>query len=172
MGCFTVEGGKPLSGEVVIQGAKNSVLPILAATLLSGGQCCLEHCPRLRDVDASVRILQELGCGVQWQGTALTVDAADIERAVIPHGLMREMRSSAIFLGAMLARCGRAELSYPGGCDALWCRPTGNLPGIDIQQKTLPVTRAASFCICLLTGTALIVCMVGKVCGDVWRGGN
>ena len=117
MGYFAVEGGRPLSGEVTIQGAKNSVLPILAATLLAAGECVLEKCPRLTDVDASVRILESLGCRAYWQENALVVDTANIGGAVISDALMREMRSSAIFLGAMLARCGQAELSYPGGCE-------------------------------------------------------
>ena len=117
MSCFAVTGGRKLSGEVTIQGAKNSVLPILAATLLSRGQCVLENCPRLRDVMASVQILQSLGCRTWWQGNTLVVDTEYISDAVIPDALMREMRSSAIFLGAMLARCGEAELSYPGGCE-------------------------------------------------------
>ena len=117
MSYFAVEGGRPLSGEVTIQGAKNSVLPILAATLLTGGECVLEKCPRLTDVDASVRILESLGCRAYWQEDALVVDTANIGGAAISHALMREMRSSAIFLGAMLARCGQAELSYPGGCE-------------------------------------------------------
>ena len=117
MSCFAVTGGRKLSGEVTIQGAKNSVLPILAATLLSRGQCVLENCPRLRDVMASIQILQSLGCRTWWQGNTLVVDTEYISDAVIPDALMREMRSSAIFLGAMLARCGEAELSYPGGCE-------------------------------------------------------
>ena len=69
MSCYVVEGGRPLSGEVSIQGAKNSVLPILAAALLCGGVCLLENCPWLRDVDASCRILEELGCTVQRRVT-------------------------------------------------------------------------------------------------------
>ena len=117
MSCYVVEGGRPLSGEVSIQGAKNSVLPVLAAALLSGGVCLLENCPWLRDVDASCRILEELGCTVRRQGKTLEVDAAAVEKASVPDVLMREMRSSAIFLGALLARCGWAELSYPGGCE-------------------------------------------------------
>ena len=117
MSCFSVTGGKKLSGEVTIQGAKNSVLPILAATLLCRGQCVLENCPRLRDVEASSRILQSMGCLARWQDDALVVDTAQMSEPVIPDDLMREMRSSAIFLGAILARCGEAELSYPGGCE-------------------------------------------------------
>lgn len=112
-----VRGGVPLEGDVRIQGAKNSVLPILAATLLTGDQVTLRNCPRLRDVEASVQILRTLGCAVWWEGEDLTVSAGSISSCTVPDALMREMRSSAIFLGAILARCGQAELSYPGGCE-------------------------------------------------------
>ena len=117
MGQLFIKGGSRLCGEVNIQGAKNSVLPILAATLLAGGEVELRGCPRLRDVDASIRILQALGCDAHWEGTSLIVDTTTLRYFVVPDTLMREMRSSAIFLGAILARCGRAELSYPGGCE-------------------------------------------------------
>ena len=117
MSQLLVQGGRPLRGEVAIQGAKNSVLPILAATLLTAGQVEVRNCPRLRDVDASVRILQSLGCQARWEGTSLLVDTAGLNGCAISDTLMREMRSSAIFLGAILARCGQAELSYPGGCE-------------------------------------------------------
>lgn len=117
MNQLLVSGGNRLQGEVRIQGAKNSVLPILAATLLTGQQVVLQNCPRLRDVDASVRILQSLGCEARWEGGALVVDTAGMNACAISDELMREMRSSAIFLGAILARWGRAELSYPGGCE-------------------------------------------------------
>ncbi len=112
-----VEGGHPLSGEVEVQGAKNSVLPILAACLLCGDTCRIEHCPRLSDVETTVEILRHLGCGAHWEGAALVVDSRSMTRHDIPDNLMRRMRSSVIFLGAILARCGRAEISYPGGCE-------------------------------------------------------
>ena len=121
MSQLLIGGGHRLDGEVAIQGAKNSVLPILAATLLTGGQVELRGCPRLRDVDASVEILRALGCDARWEGGSLTVDTAGLNGCTISDILMREMRSSVIFLGAILARCGQAELSYPGGCDVLWC---------------------------------------------------
>ena len=117
MSQLLVLGGRPLRGEVAIQGAKNSVLPILAATLLTAGQVEVRNCPRLRDVDASVRILRALGCKARWEGGSLLVDTAGLNGCAISDILMREMRSSAIFLGAILARCGQAELSYPGGCE-------------------------------------------------------
>ena len=112
-----ITGGRPLEGEVPIQGAKNSVLPILAATLLARGQVVLEGCPRLRDVDASIAILRYLGCIARWEGDSLVVDTASMDGCAISEELMRRMRSSAIFLGAVLGRWGRAELSYPGGCE-------------------------------------------------------
>ena len=110
-------GGRRLSGEVTIQGAKNSVLPILAATLLTADTVVLRRCPRLKDVEASIRILEALGCTARWQGDALVVDTAGMNGCAIPDALMREMRSSVIFLGAILARCGQAALSSPGGCE-------------------------------------------------------
>jgi len=114
---YVIEGGKCLSGSVRVQGAKNSVLPILAATILHNGTSVIHRCPRLRDVDASVRILRHLGCRVEWEGDSLVVDATTVTGCGIPDHLMREMRSSVIFLGAILSRCGRAELSLPGGCE-------------------------------------------------------
>ena len=117
MSQLLVRGGSRLTGEVTIQGAKNSVLPILAATLLAGGPVELRGCPRLRDVDASIRILETLGCGARGEGDSLLVDTTGLNSCTISDVLMREMRSSAIFLGAILARCGQAELSYPGGCE-------------------------------------------------------
>ena len=117
MSQLIIRGGHPLSGEVTVQGAKNSVLPILAATLLNRGETVLRGCPRLRDVEASISILHHLGCQARWERDALVVNTADMERSEISDSLMREMRSSAIFLGAILARCGQADLSYPGGCE-------------------------------------------------------
>jgi len=114
---YSLEGGRPLSGEIVVQGAKNSVLPILAASILSGETCRIQHCPRLSDVDTTVEILRHLGCRVRWEGDALLVDASCVTRWDIPDSLMRRMRSSVIFLGAILSRCGQAEISYPGGCE-------------------------------------------------------
>lgn len=112
-----ITGGKRLSGEVYIHGAKNSVLPILAATVLVPGTCVIRNCPRLSDVDASLTILEHLGCKTVRQGDAVTVDASQLSGCKVPDALMREMRSSVIFLGAILARTGRAELNLPGGCE-------------------------------------------------------
>ena len=114
---IVIHGGCRLEGILPVQGAKNSVLPVLAATILHPGITVLRGCPRLSDVEASVRILRHLGCRADWQGEELVVDTSSMNRWDIPDHLMREMRSSVIFLGAILARLGRAEMSYPGGCE-------------------------------------------------------
>lgn len=125
-----IEGGKKLSGEMVIQGSKNSALPILAATLLIKGQTIIHNCPYLSDVNAAIRILTKLGCNCKREGRTVTVDASTIMCDTIPVGLMREMRSSVVFLGAILSRCKMATVSAPGGCE-LGPRP------IDLHLKAL-----------------------------------
>ena len=117
MSYYEIQGGRPLFGAVTIHGAKNSILPILAACLLVPGQSVIHNCPDLSDVSATLDILRLLGCRVDREGDTVTVDASALTRVDIPEGLMREMRSSVIFLGALLARLGAAELSYPGGCE-------------------------------------------------------
>lgn len=123
-----VTGGRRLSGTVPVQGAKNAVLPILAATVLIDGSCELENCPALRDVTASLNILRHLGCRVEQEGDRVRVDATGAAGCTVSDRLMREMRSSFIFVGAMAARCGKAEITYPGGCE-LGARP------IDLHLK-------------------------------------
>ncbi len=117
MSVFEIEGGRRLAGEIDVQGAKNSSLPILAATLLGKGEHVIHNCPRLSDVDAAVEILRYLGCKVTREGNTLIVDSRDVNRWDIPEELMQEMRSSIVFLGAILARMGKAKLSMPGGCE-------------------------------------------------------
>ncbi len=112
-----IVGGRPLSGALTVHGAKNSVLPILAATVLVPGISVIHNCPRLSDVTASLSILEHLGCKTCQVGDTVTVDATYIDRCDVPDELMREMRSSVIFLGAILARTGCAKLNLPGGCE-------------------------------------------------------
>ena len=114
---YIIDGGRRLSGSAVIQGAKNSALPILAATVLTDGECVIHNCPDITDVDATVRILRYLGCRVKREGHTLTVDSSSVSRYDIPDELMRQMRSSVIFLGAIIGRMGMAEISAPGGCE-------------------------------------------------------
>lgn len=117
MSLFTITGGRPLSGSLAVHGAKNSILPILAASILCPGVCTVHNCPPLSDVEASLAILRHLGCQVRRQEDSVSVDARTLTRWDIPDSLMREMRSSILFLGAILGRLGRAELTFPGGCE-------------------------------------------------------
>ena len=106
MSCYHIRGGRPLEGRLTVQGAKNSALPILAATLLAPGESVIENCPHLSDVDAALAILTGLGCRVWRRGDTVGVDASALAGAEISRELMEEMRSSVVFLGAMLARMG------------------------------------------------------------------
>ena len=117
MTIYEITGGNRLCGECSVQGSKNSALPILACTLLCGGETAVRNCPLLSDVEATVNILRHLGCAVKREGHTVLVDSAVVTADDIPDQLMREMRSSVIFLGAILARNGRAVLSTPGGCE-------------------------------------------------------
>ena len=131
MSRFQIEGGRPLFGSLEVQGAKNSVLPILAAALLAEeGESVIRNCPVLSDVTDTLEILKCLGCKVSREGNAVRVDASRLRGECVPRELAGRMRSSVIFLGALLARRGRACLALPGGCE-LGPRP------IDLHLKAL-----------------------------------
>ena len=114
---LVIQGGRHLEGEIIVQGAKNSALPIAAASLLCDGEIWLENCPRLSDVYAACRILTNLGCRCRMQEHTVTVDAHGMDSSEIPEQFMCEMRSSIIFLGTVLGRMGTCTLGYPGGCE-------------------------------------------------------
>ena len=112
-----IEGEKRISGEISVQGAKNSALPLLAACVLPKGEVTLHNCPRLSDVFASCRILSCLGCKCKIDGNTVNVNTLGLSSSYVPDGLMREMRSSIVFMGAILGRTGKCSLSFPGGCE-------------------------------------------------------
>ncbi|MCM1364675.1 MAG: UDP-N-acetylglucosamine 1-carboxyvinyltransferase [Faecalibacterium sp.] len=117
MESIVINGGNKLRGEIDIQGSKNSVLPILAACVVVDGVSVIHNCPKLTDVDAAIKILEHIGCEVKRENHTLTVDSRNVSCYNIPTSLMREMRSSIVFLGSVISRLGRAELSLPGGCE-------------------------------------------------------
>lgn len=117
MSKLIIEGGHRIDGCVDIHGAKNSVLPVLAATVLCKGTCEIHNCPELSDVATSVKILENLGCKCVLENGTAVVDASAPATYSIPDSLMREMRSSVVFLGAILGRMGSAVISSPGGCE-------------------------------------------------------
>lgn len=126
---YIIQGGNPLCGTITVQGAKNAVLPILAASVLAEGKTVIHNCPDIYDVKITLEILQHLGCKTERDGHTVTIDSSQITTYVIPEELTRKMRSSVIFTGAVLARLGVTKCSYPGGCE-LGLRP------IDIHLKS------------------------------------
>ena len=116
MDIWRIRGGRKLEGVCFVQGSKNASLPILAASILEPCESELQNVPQLRDIDAALRILRHLGCVAEQRDNEVYINARGVTNCSIPHKLMLEMRSSVIFMGALLARCGEARLSPPGGC--------------------------------------------------------
>lgn len=111
-----IYGGNLLRGETKIQGSKNAVLPVLAATLLIEGKSVIKNCPRIADVYHMQNLLQGLGCKTSWAGNTFTVDASSVSDHAMSNESVTRMRSSIMLLGAMLGRLGDVCMSYPGGC--------------------------------------------------------
>lgn len=112
-----INGGRRLRGELSLQGSKNSALPVMAAALLCGEECVLKGCPGLSDIYSASRILNRVGCRCTFSGNTAVISSESIAESSIPEELMLEMRSSIIFLGAMLGRTGECTVSCPGGCE-------------------------------------------------------
>jgi len=114
---IVIEGGRRIEGEIAVQGAKNSSLPLLAATVLCKKEVVLFNCPDLTDTDAALRILNYLECKCRREGSTVTVNSEHMTNNEVSIDLMREMRSSIVFLGAILGRTGSCKWSLPGGCE-------------------------------------------------------
>lgn len=117
-----IQGGIPLFGEICVQGSKNGVLPILAASLLGEGQVILEHCPDIRDVKDTLQIMKSLGCLIEKTGEIVEIDASNLKNHQIEQNTASRIRSSVLFLGALLGKMKKAVLPQPGGC-AIGSRP-------------------------------------------------
>lgn len=136
------------AGELTMQGAKNSTLPLLAAALLCEGETVLHNCPALSDVHTAVTILRRLGCRCTHTGDTLTVCADGMTRCDIPHSLMREMRSSIVFLGAILSAAAKQDCRSQAGCElgprpsiCIWRRCANSAQ--KFAKSTLPVVHRA-----------------------------
>ena len=119
---LVIRGGAPLSGELTVSGAKNSVLPILAAALLAEAPVRIHNVPRLRDVTTMIALLRNLGAVLAGEDTTVEVTQSGVSRFRAPYELVKTMRASFLLMGPLLARFGRAEVSLPGGC-AIGPRP-------------------------------------------------
>ncbi len=125
-----IAGGIPLFGEINIQGSKNAVLPVLAACLPGEGTCVIENCPAIRDVEDTLEILEQIGCQVRRDGTAVSVCTPKTVQCEINAHAAARIRSSILFLGALLGKMKKAVLPKPGGC-AIGARP------IDLHLEAL-----------------------------------
>lgn len=143
---IVINGGKKLSGKLTVQGAKNSVLPILAGTVLCDGECEIHNCPNLSDVDTCLKILSLLGCSCKREGSTVIVDGRGVKNHNIPDQLMREMRSSVVFLGAIIGRTNKAVISSPGGCE-LGPRPI-DLHLSSLKKMGVEITEEHGFLHC------------------------
>lgn len=116
MDSIQICGEVPLYGQLKVQGSKNAALPILAATVLVPGVSVLHNCPVIEDVRLMCKLLETVGCVVSWERNTVIVDASCVRSVQMPAEYVEKMRSSVIFMGAMLGRTGEISLKYPGGC--------------------------------------------------------
>lgn len=132
-------GGNTLEGEVSISGAKNAVLPILAATLLVNGETLIDNVPNLRDVRTLLDVLRAMGAKVEFKDGSVSIDASVIDQPVAPYELVKTMRASVLVLGPLLARFGEAKVSLPGGC-AIGARPVDqHIKGMEAMGAEIDV---------------------------------
>lgn len=149
-----VTGGKKLHGDIEIQGSKNAVLPILAASVLHNGVTTIHHCPDISDVQCMIRILDSIGCKIKKEGSTIIVDATQLNNYRIPDEYVARMRSSIILLGPLLGRQHFVTISYPGGC-TIGARP------IDLHVKGLKRMSAE-----VIEANDLLTCMTTKLLGS------
>lgn len=116
MSSIEVIGGEQLKGEIKIQGSKNAALPVIAATILNKGISILKNCPKILDVLHMVKILEELGCKTFWDDNTLIVDSSSATVTHVSEDFVSKMRSSILFMGAILGRFHEVTIAYPGGC--------------------------------------------------------
>jgi len=156
-----IEGGQRLEGEVVVSGAKNAALPILCAALLSEEPLVLTNVPRLNDVDTMERLLAQMGVALDTRTPgAVTLDARRIDWPLAPYELVKTMRASILALGPLLARCGEARVSLPGGC-AIGLRPVDqHVKGLAAMGATIDLEHGYINATGRLRGATIVFDMV------------
>lgn len=132
---FIIDGGNILEGEINISGAKNSVLPIMAASILNNGTTVLRNVPLVHDVITMKQILEYIGAKVEIDGNTLNINTENINKTEAPYELVKKMRSSYYVLGSLIGRFGKASVSLPGGC-VIGARP------VDLHIKGLKALGA------------------------------
>jgi len=119
---YIVSGGNKIEGRINVRGAKNSILPIMAATILNENRSIIHNVPNISDVNIMIKILESIGCKVDYEDDTLIIDSTNISSSEIDEEYVRQMRSSIIVMGAMIGRLDYTKISYPGGC-AIGSRP-------------------------------------------------
>jgi UDP-N-acetylglucosamine 1-carboxyvinyltransferase len=132
---FIINGGKQLSGAVQISGAKNAILPIMAASLLTKGRSVLHNVPHLIDLKMMAHVLRVIGARIDFEGNTMEIDATHASFCEAPYELVSKMRASIYVMGPLLARFGKAKVSFPGGC-AIGTRP------VDLHLKAMEALGA------------------------------
>ncbi len=137
-----IQGGRPLSGEVSISGAKNAALPILCASLLTSEPLHLTNVPHLKDISTMLRLLGDMGVGVTLDGVdALVLDASGLSNPVASYEMVKTMRAAILVLGPLVARCGETRVSLPGGC-AIGARPVDqHIKGLEAMGAEIHVEQ-------------------------------
>jgi len=138
---YIINGGKKLNGSVTISGAKNAALPIIVASLLAEGKTVLHNVPNLKDIQTILQVIKCLGADYQFdtQTNTLTIHVNSLKNAEVPYDLVKTMRASIYVMGPLLARCGEADVSLPGGC-AIGERPVDiHLSGFEALGSTINI---------------------------------
>lgn len=141
MDIYKIRGGKKLSGEVTISGAKNAALPIIVASLLAEGETTLKNVPDLKDIRTIIKVIECLGAHCQYDEhkKVLKIGVNSLKNNEVPYDLVKTMRASVYVMGPLLARCGEADVSLPGGC-AIGERPVDiHLSGFETMGTTIDI---------------------------------
>ena len=134
-----IQGGTHLSGEIAISGAKNAALPILCAALLTAEPVTFTNVPQLKDIGTLLELLAQMGVKVEREADTVTLDASGLNNPVAPYEMVKTMRASILVLGPLVARCGEARVSLPGGC-AIGARPVDqHIKGLQAMGAELRV---------------------------------
>ena len=172
-----IEGGARLSGEIAISGAKNAALPILCTALLTAEPVTYTNVPQLKDIGTLLELLGQMGVKVERAGDTVTLDAAGLDNPVAPYEMVKTMRASILVLGPLVARCGEARVSLPGGC-AIGARPVDQhikglqAMGADVRVEhgyvhaTVPRLKGARLFTDMVTVTGTENLMMAAVLAD------
>ena len=146
MSKYVINGGNKLEGEVKIDGSKNAVLPILAASLINGDESIIHNVPHLKDVKTLENVLNNIGCNIKVEGNTMIVNSKGELDTNIPEKPVKEMRSSIILMGAMIGRFKHIKICYPGGCE-LGPRPI-DLHLMGLRKLGVNITESHGYIIC------------------------